>query len=83
MNQELAAPVKGITNAFRRGISLTQRISKFARNNTSATHILDILQPTQGLEKSLAKSEARITEAYNQSMTAFGRRYAEQVENDR
>jgi len=82
MNQELAAPVKGITNAFRRGISQTQRICKFAQN-TSTAHILDILQPAQGLEKSLVKSEVRIKEAYSQSMTAFGRRYAEQVENDR
>jgi hypothetical protein len=82
MSQELAAPVKGITNAFRRGISQTQRISKFAQK-LSATHMLDILQPAQSLEKSLTKSEARVTDAYGQSITAFGRRYAEQVENDR
>lgn len=45
--------------------------------------MLDTLQPAQNLEKSLAKSEARIKEAYGQSMTAFGQRYAEQLENDR
>jgi hypothetical protein len=82
MNQELAAPVKGIINAFRRGIIQTQRICKFAQN-ASATHMLDVLQPAQGLERSLTNSEARIKEAYSQSMTAFGRRYSEQLANDR
>lgn len=82
MNQELAAPVKGITNAFRRGITQTQRIRKFAQN-ASATHMLDVLQPAQSLEKSLTSSEARIREAYGQSMTAFGQRYAEQLVKDR
>ncbi len=82
MNQELAAPVKGITNAFRRGITQTQRICKFAQN-ASASHMLDVLQPAQGLERSLTNSEARIMGAYSQSMAAFGRRYAEQLINDR
>jgi len=82
MNQELAAPVKGITNAFQRGITQTQRICKIARN-ALATHMLDVLQPAQGLERSLTNSEARIKEAYGQSMTAFGRRYSEQLANDR
>jgi hypothetical protein len=45
--------------------------------------MLDVLQPAQGLERSLTNSEARIKEAYSQSMTAFGRRYSEQLANDR
>jgi hypothetical protein len=82
MNQELAAPVKGIANAFRRGITQTQRICESAQK-ASATHMLDILQPAQSLEKSLTNSEARIKAAYAQSMTVFGRSYANQLVNDR
>jgi hypothetical protein len=82
MNQELAAPVKGITNAFRRGITQTQRICKSAQNAT-ATHLLDVLRPAQNLERSLTSSETRVKEAYSQSITAFGRKYAEELVKDR
>lgn len=82
MNGELAAPVRGIANAFHRGIVKTQRICKSVQR-TPTPNVLDTLQPVQSLEASLARSESRIKDAYAESTAALGRKFAESFDNDR
>ena len=82
MNGELAAPVRGIANAFHRGIVKTQRIRKSVQR-TPTPNVLDALQPLQSLEASLVWSESRIKDAYAESAAVLGRKFAESFENDR
>jgi hypothetical protein len=81
MTDTLAAPVKGVINAFNKGITLNQRICRAARNGAAA-QMLDTLEQAQILEKALQKCEVRVRDAYAQSTHDFGRKFGEEILND-
>ena len=81
MSDITAAPVKGIINAYQRGVVLTQRICKVAHNGSSM-HTLDTLASAQLLQESLKHSAERIREAYNVSVRGIGQRFVEGIIGD-
>lgn len=82
MADDIAAPVKGLLNAFSKGILICQRVTKAAQR-ASETQRLDTLDQVQALDKSLAESESRVKDVYAQTSAAFGRRLAEAFDNNR
>lgn len=76
-------PVQGVLKAFRKGMVLTRRICKTTRNAPAAPQMLDIVEPAQALERSLAYSEDQIKDAYQKSMEILGQGYPEAILNDR
>jgi hypothetical protein len=82
MDDELAAPVRALINAFNRGVVLVRRICRAAPNGPSYL-LLDTLEPAQKLERLLANSSLRVREACTMSVKTFGKQFAEAVHNDR
>lgn len=73
--------MKGIIKALHRGTVLTKRICKTANDQPSA-HMLDISESAQSLERSLARSEGTVKDAYATSVKALGNRFTEWIEHD-
>jgi hypothetical protein len=76
-------PVQGVLKTFRKGTVLTRRICKAARNAPAASHMLDIIEPAQTLERSLVYSEGQIKDTYQKSVEILGQGYPEAILNDR
>lgn len=76
-------PVQGILKTFRKGTVLTRRICKTTKNAMAAPQMLDIVEPAQALERSLAYSEGQIKDTYQKSVEILGQGYAEGILNDR
>ena len=76
-------PVQGVLKTFRKGIALTRRICKTAKGVLAASQTLDIVEPAQTLERSLAYSESQIKDTYQKSVEILGQGYPEAILNDR
>jgi hypothetical protein len=84
MNDEIVPCVNGIIRAFHKGTERVQKIcNTAARNASSASSVLETVEPAQALQKSLADSEIQIKYAYFQSVGVFGRPYPQAIVDDR
>ena len=76
-------PVQGVLKSFRKGIVLTRRICKAAKNAPAAAQTLDTIELAQVLERSLTQSESQVKDTYQRSVEILGPGYPEAILNDR
>jgi hypothetical protein len=84
MNDDVVHSVSGIIKTFHKGTERAQKIcNAAAKNASSASSVLETVEPAQALLKSLADSEAQVRYAYFQSVSVFGRSYPKAILDDR
>jgi len=83
MSDDIASPVNGIVKAFNKGNERAHKICNAASKNATASQVLDTVEPSQALQKSLAKSEAAVRYAYSESVRVFGKRFSSAIQSDR
>lgn len=76
VNEDVVAPVRGITKALATGCKLTKRILKVVLTNSAA-------QATQNLQNSLEQTALAINSAYGDNVKSCGEPFTKALVEDR